>query len=150
MQPRDFIMSSNRPYLIRAFYDWIVDNSCTPYMVVDATMDDVQVPADYARDGRIVLNISANATRGLLLGDDYVSFSTRFGGNALQICFPVDAVLGIYAEENGQGMAFSHDVVNQGDTKGVADRQPVASSREKPSPSKPPRRRGKPKLTVVK
>jgi stringent starvation protein B len=99
-------MTPNKPYLIRAFYDWIVDNQLTPYILVDATVPSVQVPAEHIREGQIVLNISPAATRGLLLENDRIVFSARFSGQSEQIFVPPHAILEIYARENGRGIAF--------------------------------------------
>lgn len=99
-------MTSNKPYLIRAVYDWIVDNELTPYILVNAAYDGVQVPQEHVIEARIVLNISPAATRGLLLENDRIVFTTRFGGNPKQVFLPPAAVLEIYAKENGKGIAF--------------------------------------------
>ena len=101
-----FEMTSSRPYLLRAVYEWIADNELTPQIVVDAQHDQVQVPTTYVRDGKIVLNISPTAVRGLSLGNEWVEFSARFDGRALDVVVPVDAVLAIMARENGTGMSF--------------------------------------------
>jgi len=102
-------VTSSRPYLIRALYEWIIDNSCTPYLLVDATVKQAQVPAEYVENGKIVLNISPSAVRRLSLANDQVRFSARFGGRAHEIAIPVQAVLAVYARENGQGMMFNED-----------------------------------------
>ena len=102
-------MTSNRPYLIRAFYDWIVDNDCTPYVVVDAYFDGVEVPQQHVNDGQIVLNLSPRAVAGFSLENQQIRFSTRFGGVPTDICLPMESVLGIYARENGQGMVFQRE-----------------------------------------
>lgn len=103
-------MTSSRPYLIRAIYDWLVDNAQTPYLLVDAAGDDdVQVPQEYVQDGRIVLNVSPGAVAGLSLGNDYVAFNARFGGAPREILVPVHRVLALYSRENGQGMMFADD-----------------------------------------
>ena len=99
-------MTSSRPYLTRALYEWIVDNGCTPYVVVNAGRDDVQVPQAYVKDGQIVLNVAPTAVVGLTIGNDALEFNARFSGVAMQIYVPMGAVLGIYARENGQGMIF--------------------------------------------
>jgi len=100
-------MTSNKPYLIRAFYDWIVDNELTPYIMVDASYKGVQVPNEHVRNGCIVLNISPSATRGLLLENDRIVFSARFSGKTEQVFVLPAAVLEIYAKENGRGIAFA-------------------------------------------
>lgn len=99
-------MTSNRPYLLQAFYDWIVDNDCTPYLVVDAFVEGVVVPQTYVADGQIVLNIAPRAVTAFHMDRQTIAFSTRFGGVPSDIFVPVAAVMGIYARENGQGMVF--------------------------------------------
>lgn len=100
-------MTSNKPYLIRAFYDWIVDNQLTPYILVNSAYPGVQVPKEHIRHDRIVLNISPTATRGLLLENDRIVFTARFSGQTEQIFVSPVAVLEIYAKENGRGIAFA-------------------------------------------
>ena len=97
--------TSTRPYLIRALYEWCTDNALTPYVAV-AVNERVQVPLEFVKDGEIVLNISFNATTSLKLGNDYLEFKARFGGVAREIVVPIEQISGIYARENGQGMAF--------------------------------------------
>ena len=97
--------TSTRPYLIRALYEWCTDNGLTPYLAVRVD-DSVQVPREYVKDGEIVLNISYDATSALQLGNDYIEFKARFGGQPREIMVPVGRVIAIYARENGQGMAF--------------------------------------------
>src|SRR5580704_7893630 len=99
-------MTSSKPYLIRAFYDWIVDNELTPYILVDTSYPGVQVPEEHIRHDRIVLNISPSATRGLLLENDRIVFAARFAGQTEQIFVFPNAVLEIYAKENGRGIVF--------------------------------------------
>jgi len=97
--------SSTRPYLIRALHDWCTDNGFTPYIAVyvDAS---VQVPREYVKNNEIVLNVGFEATSGLKLGNEFIEFKARFGGQAREIAVPVGHVVAIYARENGQGMAF--------------------------------------------
>ena len=102
-------MRSNRPYLLRAFFDWIVDNDCTPYVVVDAHHPGVEVPQSYVTDGQIVLNVAPRAVSNFILDLEILAFSTRFGGMPIDIQVPVTAVVGIYSQENGQGMVFEHE-----------------------------------------
>jgi stringent starvation protein B len=90
-------------------HEWMVDNGFTPHLVVDARHAGVQVPKEHVKDGKIVLNVSHSATRALNLGNDVVSLETRFGGVSRRLEIPVDAVLGIYARETGQGMIFGED-----------------------------------------
>jgi len=99
-------MTSTRPYLIRALYEWIEDNHRTPHILVNAEAPGVEVPKQHVQEGRIVLNINAAAVRDLRLGNDWIEFNARFGGVARTVHIPVTAVLAIYARENGQSMAF--------------------------------------------
>ena len=94
-------MNSSVPYLIRAINEWILDNDSTPYLIVDATMEDVSVPMEYVKDGQIVLNISPKAVRDLSISTEYVMFSGRFAGIAHEVYAPIAAVMGIIAKENG-------------------------------------------------
>ena len=100
-------MTANRPYLLRAFYEWIVDNNCTPYLVVDATVSAVKVPMQFVQNGQIVLNTAPSAVGNLQLGNDAVTFNARFGGQPFALYIPVNAVLAIYARENGAGTVFT-------------------------------------------
>ena len=126
------VMTSSRPYLLRAVHEWIVDNGMTPQIVVDTQQEQVQVPAAYVRDRKIVLNISTTAVRELSLDNERVAFSARFGGSPFDVFVPVRAVLAIMARENGVGMAF-----------------PDPEEDRPPSPP-PPEPRGRPNLKVVK
>jgi len=102
-------MTSSRPYLVRAMYQWIVDNGMTPHLLVNADYEHCVVPKGHINDGKIVLNIAPMAVQSLTLGDEEISFSARFGGQAESILVPVPAILAVYARENGQGMMFSDD-----------------------------------------
>jgi len=135
--PLDPPMSSNRPYLIRALYEWLVDNRQTPYFLVDAEREDTVVPRDFVEDGRIVLNLSPNAVRDLDLGNELIRFSARFSGQAMEVMVPPDAVLGVYSRENGQGMLFPETESPEDDG-------------DEPEPPQPPRGGGRPTLKVVK
>ena len=99
-------MTSTRPYLIRAIYEWIIDNRCTPYLLVSANALGVRVPRQAIKDGQVLLNIAPHAIDRLELGLDEVRFNARFSGVSQSICAPTAAVLAIYAQENGQGMMF--------------------------------------------
>jgi stringent starvation protein B len=99
-------MTSNRPYLLRAMYDWISDNGLTPYILVDAGAPGVDVPQSAVKDGRVVLNVAARAVAQLELGMDRVKFMARFSGVSRSVDVPMAAILAIYAHENGQGMMF--------------------------------------------
>lgn len=99
-------MHSNRPYLLKAFFDWIVDNQCTPYIIVDAYYAGVEVPQEFVNDGQIVLNIAPRAVSDFAINDTSVEFSTRFNGMPINLYLPTSSILGIYAQENGKGMMF--------------------------------------------
>ena len=100
-------MSSNRPYLLRALYEWISDNGLTPYILVDATNTGVRVPPGAAKDGKVVLNIATRAVTQFEITNERIRFLARFGGVSQPVEIPMPAVLAIYAQENGQGMMFS-------------------------------------------
>ncbi len=99
-------VTPTRPYMVRALYQWIEDNAFTPYLMVDATAENVQIPMEHVQDGRIVLNIASRATGNMRMENDYIHFSARFGGVSQEIWVPLTAVMGIYAKENSQGMFF--------------------------------------------
>ena len=102
----EYKSSPKRPYLLRAYFDWLVDNSFTPYLVVDAEYDRVRVPVEYVKDGQIVLNLSASAVGNLQITNDFIQFSARFRGIPQDIYIPMGAALAIYARENGDGVMF--------------------------------------------
>jgi stringent starvation protein B len=118
-------MSSNRPYLLRAIYDWISDNNLTPYVLVDAGFEGVRVPPQVIKNGQVVLNLAMRAVGNLDLGNEWISFQARFSGVSQSIHIPVQAILALYAQENGQGMMFPAD--------GDGDAPPPA-----PAPDDPP------------
>ncbi|WP_461062030.1 ClpXP protease specificity-enhancing factor [Silanimonas algicola] len=126
-------MTSNRPYLLRAMHAWIVDNGMTPYLLVDAQHEGLQVPPSAVKDGRVVLNVAARAVAHLQLGNREVSFMARFGGVSHTVVVPVSAVLAVYAQETGQGMGLPPD---EGE---VAPPQDAADD---PSPAPEPPKRG--------
>ncbi len=102
-------MTSNRPYLIRAIHEWLLDNQCTPYLLVDAQAPGVEVPGQYVKDGKIVLNISPGAVEALRITNDEVTFLARFSGVSQLVSIPITAVLAVYARENGRGMMFNEE-----------------------------------------
>ena len=136
-------MTPSRPYLMQALNEWIIDNNCTPYVLVDASMPGVQVPQDYVNNGQIVLNIAPGAIRSLVINQDGLSFNARFGGVPMDVHVPLVAILAIYAKENGQGMVF-------GSEAGAPDpnEPPPPPKPERKAPEAPPS--GRPSLKVVK
>ena len=146
-------MTSTRPYLVRAIYEWIVDNDMTPHLIVDATMDGVSVPTEYVEDGTIVLNAGPTAVRDLELGNEWLSFNARFAGVARDIFVPIEAVQAIYARENGQGMYFGEPQAGEIGETAEADAAlpPVSSQDASESTDTPPRPQGgPPNLRVIK
>ena len=111
-------VSSQRPYLLRAMHEWMVDNGLTPHIVVDASSPNLNVPPENIKDDKVVLNVSYAATRGLVLGNDTVAFEARFSGVPRAINVPVEFVLGIYARESGQGMVFAEETGTPPDDSG--------------------------------
>ncbi len=105
-------MTSNRPYLLRALYEWISDNRMTPHILVDASMDGVDVPQQVVRKGKVILNIDQAAVRDLDMANDWLSLNARFSGRRYEVKVPLQAVLAIYAKENGQGMMFAREESN--------------------------------------
>ncbi|MGF1865645.1 ClpXP protease specificity-enhancing factor [Enterovibrio norvegicus] len=154
-------LKPRRPYLLRAFYDWLLDNDLTPHLVVDATLPFVNVPMEYVQDGQIVLNIAPRAVGNIELGNNDVTFNARFGGRPMQVNVPMYAVLAIYARENGAGTMFDPEPAYQAELENV---DAVTESRESSEPEsytstrsesqdktpdeEPPRPR--PTLTIVK
>ena len=100
-------MTSNRPYLLRALHEWIVDNKMTPHVLVEAGADGVQVPDQAIQKGKVILNIDKAAVRELDLGNEWLTFKARFTGAEHYVAVPIEAVLAIYSKENGQGMMFA-------------------------------------------
>lgn len=125
-------MNSLKPYLIRAVYDWIIDNQFTPYLLVNADADGTVVPRPYVQDGRIVLNLRPEAIHGLALGNDHILFNARFGGKSMQVDVPIQAVLALYAQENGRGMVFDQDEVDEPPPSPEPE-APVEPSKKRPS-----------------
>jgi len=133
-------VSSNRPYLIRALYEWLLDNELTPHLLVDAEQDGVLVPTQFVDQGRIVLNIGQTAVRSLELGNELITFNARFSGKPMDVMVPPSAVLGIYARENGRGMLFPDE-----STAGENEAPPDDDHDPEPTPP-----RDRPSLKVVK
>ncbi len=117
-------MLSNKPYLIRAFYEWIVDSACTPFIVMDATFPRCKVPQEYIENGQIVLNIAPQAIRDFKVTNELVEFKASFSGVVHIISAPVKAVLAVYAQENGQGMFFDFEEQEESGT-GTSDWVPA-------------------------
>ncbi|MDG1732072.1 MAG: ClpXP protease specificity-enhancing factor [Thalassotalea sp.] len=131
-------MTSNKPYLIRAFYDWLVDNELTPYIAVDAEYPNVMVPVQHIQDGQIVLNIAPESLGSISMAGDVIEFTARFGGKVEHLYVPYEAIAAIYAKENGVGSSFSVEYPEIDDID--------AQETQAPKPDK----KGKPSLSIVK
>ena len=132
-------MNSNRPYLLRALSEWILDNACTPHVVVDAGGSQVSVPEEFVKDGQIILNIRPDAVRNLVVSNEAISFEARFAGVPRQIYVPMENIIAIYAQENGQGMVFG------GESVPTDPPQPPGLP-----PTKVPKNPGKKRFKIVK
>lgn len=128
MTDSESTLTPRRPYLLRAFYDWLLDNELTPHLVVDATLPNVQVPFEYVQDGQIVLNIAPRAVGNLELGNEFVQFNARFGGRPQQVFVPLAAVMAIYARENGAGTMFDHEPAYEHVDEGIIEESDGASA----------------------
>lgn len=128
-------MSSNKPYLVWAFYDWISDNDLTPYIVVDVSVYGVLVPMSYVNDGQIVLNIASSAVGSIALGADAIEFSARFGGKLEHMTVPYGAISAIYAKENGAGTSFAIEHPSDDDIETSENRNTNAKPESKPKPN---------------
>lgn len=154
-EPSPPAMSSQRPYLLRALYEWIADNGMTPHVLVDARMPGVRVPAHAIKDGRIVLNIAERAVAKLELGNDAIRFTARFAGVSQAVMVPLEAVIAVYSRETGQGMAMPEEPRPTSPTQedGIEAEHAVDTlSGDEPEtpdpPSEPPKRGGH--LRIVK
>ncbi|OBT07353.1 ClpXP protease specificity-enhancing factor [Vibrio sp. UCD-FRSSP16_10] len=157
-------MTPRRPYLLRAFYDWLAENELTPHLVVDATMPGVRVPEEYIQDGQIILNVAPRAVGNIEIGNEALTFNARFGGRPHSVIVPIYAVQAIYARENGAGTMFepeeSYDNLNLEEDNHLApadsfsiveDLLDDVVDESSPEPNdEPPRPKGRPSLRVVK
>lgn len=131
-------MRSSKPYLIRGLYEWLLDNEVTPYILLDTSCEGVVIPKGLAVDTKLVLNLAPSAIDKLEMTNDHLSFSARFGGVAQDVYCPMESILAIYAQENGEGMMFTPESEESSSTHGAADE----ASRSKKS--------SRPGLKVVK
>ena len=144
-------MTSSKPYLLRALYEWILDNNYTPQIVVNAEIEGVAVPQQFVQNGSIVLNISPTAVRKLIMNNNVVEFDARFGGMVRHICVPIKAIKNIYSRENERGMMFGPEFDEDASDDQGEEGKSGSENKEKnepQSPSRPPR--GKPDLKIVK
>ena len=147
-------MSSQRPYLLRALYEWIADNGMTPHVLVDARMPGVRVPTHAVKDGRIVLNIAERAVAKLELGNEALRFSARFAGVSQAVMVPLEAIIAVYARETGQGMAMPEEqratttAQDDATVEQAAETLPGDEPESPDTPPEPPKRGGH--LRIVK
>lgn len=141
-------MTSSRPYVVRALHEWILQNNCTPYVLVDAMATDTLVPQQYVKDGRIVLDISPAAVTELLLTNESIQFTGRFDGVSMDVFVPMSAVMGIYARENGQGMVF--DLEEDQSSRVAPTKETGVNSQKKPSKKSSRKKTSAAHLKVVK
>lgn len=139
-------MVSTKPYLVRAIFEWCVDQGFTPYLTVVVTAR-TRVPREFVRDGQIVLNIGPDATNQLLLGNEEIAFQARFNGVAFPVVVPIESVAAIYAKENAQGMAFEVLPPNAEAPELDEFTEPKSDDSTEPSPISPS---GRPRLTRIK
>lgn len=143
MSEQELNLTPTRPYLARAIYEWICDNNLTPYLLVDATKPYTDVPTQFIQDGQIVLNIVPHAVHKLNMSNDVVTFSARFGGVSRDIYVPFNAVLGLYAKENGQGLFFDPEEYSNAQS----DENPVESNHTETKQTETPKK--KPSLRIL-
>ncbi|WP_435234900.1 ClpXP protease specificity-enhancing factor [Psychromonas sp. PT13] len=132
-------MLVQRPYLLRAYYDWIVDSEYTPHIIVDATQPHVEVPQQFVEDGKIILNIAPRSVMQFSMDEDAVRFNARFSGQPMQVYVPIYAIEGIYARENNAGTIFPEEPAYQ-----------ALNTEAKPTEPKPDNDKKRPTLSVVK
>jgi len=136
MDPKDDQLIPTRPYLIRAIREWAMDNGLTPQLLVDAGVDGVVIPEGHVRDGKIVLNVHTQAVKALELGNEFITFSARFGGTLHAIKLPTQSVLAVFARENGQGIFFQGEETQHqvGQSAGDSDEFPPNGQSSGPRP----------------
>lgn len=142
-------MLSTKPYLIRALWSWCCDAGLTPYLSVFVD-EQCSVPLEYVQDGTLTLNLSPTATGALDIGNEWITLSARFGGVSRELIFPVGAVIGVFARENGAGMEFAYEPSVVAETPGAEASQPSPPLAVAESESKPASRSGRPHLQRVK
>ena len=138
MSEQELNVSPTRPYLARAMYEWICDNHLTPHLLVDATRPHTDVPTQFVQEGQIVLNIVPHAVHRLNIGNEAITLSARFGGVSTDIYVPMNAVLGVYARENGQGMFFDPEEYSHVQTDENALKSTAAETQKSDTPKKKP------------
>ncbi len=144
-------MTPRRPYILRAFYEWLVDNELTPHLVVEADLPGVRVPEQFVQDGQIILNLAPRAVGNLEISNEAITFNARFSGQPHSVIVPFYAVQAIYARENGAGTMFEPEeaYMLQEDTEPSIELTESSASDVEPD-DEPPKPKGRPSLRVVK
>jgi len=143
-------LPSTKPYLLRAIWEWCCDNGFTPHIAVDVDAR-TRVPREFVRDGQIVLNLGPDATKKLLIGNDFIDFQARFSGVARDLSVPVERVSAIYARENGAGMAFEIEGAEEDEAAAeFIDAGEASVEPEEPPPDPPRPEAGRPWLQRIK
>lgn len=143
-------MTSSKPYIVRAFYDWISDNHLTPYIVVDCSVLGVLVPQAFVTDGQIVLNISSGAVGAISMAGESIEFSARFGGKLEHLVVPYAAIAAIYAKENGAGTSLPVEHIEEEELLAHEDSDDVSLDNDEELSEAPRPPKGKPSLKVIK
>jgi stringent starvation protein B len=137
MDPKDDQLIPTRPYLIRAIREWAMDNGLTPQLLVDAGVDGIVIPEGHVRDGKIVLNVHSQAVKALELGNEFITFSARFGGTSHAIKLPIQSVLAVFARENGQGMFFQEEETQHQIEQSAGDSEESPPNGQSSGPHRP-------------
>lgn len=138
-------MTPSRPYLLRALYDWILDNKMTPHVVINADYKDVIVPREHVENGQIILSIAPESVHGLEMKNNYIAFAARFGGISRDIYLPIMSVTAIYSEENRKGMVFAEESYDESTPVSTKSKTGDAGK----GASKTKGKAGRPKLKIV-
>ena len=137
MDPKDDQLTPTRPYLIRAIREWAMDNGLTPQLVVDAGVDGIVIPEGHVQDGKIVLNVHTQAVTAIELGNEFITFSARFGGTSHGINLPIRSVLAIFARENGQGIFFQEEETEDHMERSPSDSEESPTNGQSSGPHRP-------------
>ncbi len=145
-------MTPSRPYLLRALYDWILDNNLMPYVLVNSEYPEVRVPPGYSEDGKIILNLAPLAVTGFAMNNECLEFKASFDGRLMHLYIPMNSILAIYAFENGRGLFLGseEELIHEIAEGGNSDDNPPPDGGTAGGNGTPPRPKGPPKLTVVK
>ena len=137
MDPKDDQLIPTRPYLIRAIREWAMDSGLTPQLLVDAGVDGVVLPEGHVQNGKIVLNVHTHAVKALELGNEFITFSARFGGTSHAINLPIQSVVAVFARENGQGISFQEEQTQHQMEQSAADNGESLPNGQSSGPPRP-------------